>query len=79
MRLGRLGLIVLFGFLFGCTFGAKVQPPPSPILPEIAYVPPCDPKAVAGLTNEAVEALRNRDILLRRHIQTLEQQIRGPQ
>ena len=75
----RLGLIVLFLLLSGCTFGTKVQPLPSPILPEIAYVPPCDSKAVAGLTNEAVEALRNRDILLRRHIQALEQQIRDPQ
>ena len=75
----RLGLIVLLVLLSGCTFGAKVQLPPPPTLSEIAYVPPCDPKAVVGLTNEAVEALRNRDILLRRHIQTLEQQIRGPQ
>jgi hypothetical protein len=77
--LGRLGMLVLFVTLCGCTFGTKVQPPPPPTLPEIVYVPPCDPKAVAGLTAEAVEALRNRDILLRRHIQALEQQIRGPQ
>ncbi|MSQ48482.1 MAG: hypothetical protein EXR78_08915 [Deltaproteobacteria bacterium] len=75
----RVGFIVLVMLISGCTFGAKVQLPPPPMLPEIAYVQPCDPKAVAGLTNEAVEALRNRDILLRRHIQTLEQQIRGPQ
>lgn len=75
----RLGLIVLLVLLSGCAFGTKVQPLPPPTLPEVAYVPPCDPKAVAGLTTEAVEALRNRDILLRRHIQTLEQQIRGPQ
>ncbi len=75
----RLGVIVLLMFLSGCTLGAKAQLPPPPTLPEVAYVPPCDPKAVAGLTNEAVEALRTRDLLLRRHIQTLEQQIRGPQ
>jgi len=75
----RSGLIVLFVLLSGCTYGTKVQPLPPPTLPEIAYVPPCNPKAVVGLTNEAVEALRNRDILLRRHIQALEQQIRGPQ
>ena len=75
----RLGFIVLFALFSGCTFGAKVQPPPQPTLPEVTYVPPCDPKAVAGLTTEAVEALRNRDILLRRHIQALEEQIRGPQ
>jgi hypothetical protein len=48
-------------------------------LPEVAYVTPCDPKAVAGLTQEAVDALRNRDMLLRRHIQALEQQLRGAQ
>jgi hypothetical protein len=74
----RLGMMLLVVLLSSCTFGAKAQLPPPPTLPEVAYVQPCDPKAVAGLTTEAVEALRNRDILLRRHIQTLEQQIRGP-
>ena len=75
----RLGMIVLFALLAGCTLGAKAQLPPPPTVPEAAYVQPCAPQAVAGLTDEAVEALRNRDILLRRHIQTLEQHIRGPQ
>ena len=75
----RKGLVVIFILLSGCTLGAKVQPPHPPALPEVAYVTPCDPKAVAGLTQEAVDALRNRDILLRRHIQALEQQLRGAQ
>jgi hypothetical protein len=48
-------------------------------LPEVRYVEPCDPKAVAGLTNDAVEALRRRDILLQRHIERLEQQLQGRQ
>ena len=75
----RKGLVV-FGLVFsGCSFATKVQPPPAPVLPEVVYVAPCDPKAVAGLTQDAVEALRNRDLLLRRHIQRLEQYIRGGQ
>jgi hypothetical protein len=74
----RKGLVVL-GFVFsGCSFGTRAQPPPpAPVLPEIAYVAACDPKAVAGLTQDAVEALRERDLILRRHIQRLEQQVRG--
>ncbi|MGE0821268.1 MAG: hypothetical protein AB7G75_17330 [Candidatus Binatia bacterium] len=72
MRVAVLGIIVS-----GCSFGAtRGQPPPAPVLPEIAYVAPCDPQAVAGLTQDAVDALRNRDLLLRRHIQRLEQQLR---
>jgi hypothetical protein len=73
----RLGVIVLLMFLSGCTLGAKARLPPPPTLPEVTYVPPCDPKAVAGLTHEAIDALRNRDMLLRQHIETLEQQLHG--
>jgi hypothetical protein len=32
---------------------------------------------VAGLTKDAVDALRQRDTLLRRHIERLERQVRG--
>jgi hypothetical protein len=46
-------------------------------LPEVRYVAPCDAKAVAGLTPEAIETLRKRDLLLRQHIERLEQQIQG--
>jgi hypothetical protein len=76
MRKGFVGLLMIFS---GCSFGTAAPPPPPPALPEIAYVAPCDPKAVAGLTKEAVEALRSRDLLLRRHIQKLERQIQGVQ
>jgi hypothetical protein len=75
MKVGLLGLLVL---LPGCAWWATAAPPPSrPALPEIRYVEPCDPKAVAGLTNEGVEALRKRDILLQRHIEKLERQLLG--
>jgi len=75
----RKGFVVLLMVLSGCSFGTAAPPPPSPALPEVAYVAPCDPKAVAGLTREAVEALRNRDLLLQHHIQKLERQIQGVQ
>lgn len=75
----RKGFVVLLVVISGCSFGTTAPPLPHPALPEITYVAPCDPKAVAGLTKEAVEALRNRDLLLQRHIQKLEQQIRGVQ
>ena len=76
----RKGLVVLGLVFSGCSFGTRGQPPPpGPALPEVTYVVPCDPKAVAGLTQDAVEALRNRDLLLRRHIQLLEQHVRGGQ
>ena len=74
----RMVLVVLGLMLTGCSLGTRSQPPPPPpALPEVTYVTPCDTKAVAGLTQEAVDALRTRDLLLRRHIQYLEQQIRG--
>lgn len=75
----RKGLVVLGLVLSGCSFSARVPPPPAPALPEVIYVAPCDPKAVAGLTQDAVEALRDRDLFLRRHIQRLEQQMRSGQ
>lgn len=73
----RKGLVVLGVVLSGCSLSSRVPPSPTPALPEVSYVAPCDSKAVAGLTQDAVEALRNRDLLLRRHIQRLEQQLRG--
>jgi len=73
----RKGLAVFGLVLSGCSLGTRSQPPPAPALPEVTYVARCDPKAVAGLTQDAVDALRNRDLILRRHIQRLEQQVRG--
>ena len=50
-----LALVVL---LPGCAWWIAPAPLPArPILPEVRYVAPADPKAVAGLTEEAVEAL----------------------
>ncbi|MGH7965913.1 MAG: hypothetical protein ACRERD_29530 [Candidatus Binatia bacterium] len=50
-------------------------PPPRPVLPEVRYLSPGDPNAVVGLTQEAVEALRQRDLLWRQHVERLERQI----
>jgi hypothetical protein len=70
-------VLVLLMLLSGCSLGTAAPPPPRPGLPEVRYVTPCDPKAVAGLTQEAIEVLRKRDLLLRQHIERLEQQIQG--
>lgn len=73
----KAGLLVLLTLLSGCSLGMSAPPPPRPALPEVRYVTPCDPKATAGLTQEAIETLRKRDLLLRQHIERLEQQIQG--
>lgn len=75
----NVGLLTLVLFLPGCAgwVTAAAPPPPRPSLPEVRYVDPHDPKVVAGLTAEAVEALRQRDMLLQRHIEALERQIHG--
>ena len=72
-------LMVFMLLLVGCSLRTSTKPPPPPTLPEITYVAPCDPKAVAGLTKETVDALRNRDLILRRHIEQLERQIQSTQ
>ena len=73
----RAAVSVLLLLLAGCSLGTAIPPPPRPALPEVRYVAPCDAKAVAGLTPEAIETLRKRDLLLRQHIERLEQQIQG--
>ena len=73
----KAGLLVLLMLLSGCSLGMSAPTPPRPVLPEVRYVPPCDTKAVAGLTQETIEVLRKRDLLLRQHIERLEQQIQG--
>lgn len=70
-------VLVLLMLLSGCSLGMAAPPPPRPALPEVRYVTPCDPKAVASLTQEAIEVLRKRDLLLRQHIERLEQRIQG--
>jgi hypothetical protein len=72
----RAGLAVLLLVTAGCAFTTPA-PPPRPTLPEVTYVAPCDAQAVVGLTQEAVDALRRRDQLLRYHIELLEQQAQG--
>ncbi|MBI3302931.1 MAG: hypothetical protein HYZ72_12770 [Deltaproteobacteria bacterium] len=72
----KVGLLVVLVVLSGCALEA-VALPPRPALPEVRYVDPCDPKAVAGLTSEAFEALRNRDLLWQRHVERLERQLQG--
>jgi hypothetical protein len=73
----KVVVLVLLMLLSGCSLGTAASPPPRPALPEVRYVTPCDPKAVAGLTQEAIEVLRKRDLLLRQHIERLEQRIQG--
>ena len=74
----NVGLLWLVHFLPGCAWSmAASPPPPRPSLPEVRYVDPQDPKAVAGLTAEAVEALRKRDLLLQKHLEALERRIQG--
>ena len=73
----RAVVSVLLLLLAGCSLGTAIPPPPRPALPEVRYVAPCDAKAVAGLTPEAIETLRKRDLLLRQHIERLERQIQG--
>lgn len=75
----KVGLLALLIVLSGCSLWAGVPLPPRPALPEVRYVDPCDPQAVAGLTAEAVEALRKRDLLWQRQVEVLEQQLRGQQ
>lgn len=72
----KVGSVMLVLVLSGCA-ASRVAPPPRPALPEVRYLNPCDPKAVAGLTQEAVEALRNRDLLWQRHVERLERQLQG--
>jgi hypothetical protein len=70
----QVGLLMLLVLLSGCSV-RPVAPPPRPALPEVRYIAPCDPKAVAGLTAEAIEALRRRDLLWQRYVEQLEQQL----
>jgi hypothetical protein len=65
---------ILIG-LSGCSLGTAPAPPTRPALPAIRYVPACDPQAVAGLTKEAVEGLRQRDQMWQHHVEQLEQQL----
>lgn len=69
----RGGALLLL--LFSSCAPTFAPPPPRPVLPEVRYVNPDDPHAVAGLTAEAIEALRQRDLLWQQHVERLERHI----
>src|SRR5262249_25651872 len=61
--------------LLGCA--AHRDPPPMPALPEVRYVPPCDPDATIALTASGQQALVERDQALRSYLAELEAILRG--
>jgi hypothetical protein len=61
--------------LLGCA--ARQAAPPMPALPEVRYVPPCDPEATIALTASGEAALVQRDQVLRSHLARLEALLRG--
>jgi hypothetical protein len=62
--------------LLGCS-ARQQQIPPMPLLPEVRYVPPCDPDATIALTAAGEAALVQRDQALRSHLARLEALLRG--
>ena len=62
--------VVGLSLLAGCA--ARRDIPPGPTLPEVGFVPPCDPEAAIALTAQDEKALVTRDKLLRRRIEQLE-------
>ena len=69
------GMAVIVSWaLLGC---AARQAPPMPPLPEVRYVPPCDPEATIALTASGEAALVQRDQVLRSHLARLEALLRG--
>lgn len=63
-------LVLAAALAAGCAARRHAVPPPPP-LPEVRYVPPCDPDATLALTADGREALIRRDALLRRYIAEL--------
>ena len=76
--LGTLGRIGLLALLAGCA-PTLAMLPARPAQPEIRYLRPSDPHVVAGLTQDAMELLRERDQRWQQHIEVLEQQLRDVQ
>src|SRR5262245_57101005 len=54
--------------LCSCAASKPVPLPPPPSLPEVRFVPPCDPTATIGLTESNQRALIARDQALRAYI-----------
>lgn len=66
----------LLGTLAGCA-AQRPHIPPRPALPAVSFVPPCDPQASIGMTEQGVAQLRARDEAWRSYVEVLEQMIRG--
>jgi hypothetical protein len=66
----------LLGTLAGCS-AQRPQIPPRPALPAVSFVPPCDPQASIGMTEQGVSQLRARDEAWRSYVEVLESIIRG--
>ena len=66
----------LLGPLAGCS-AKSPQIPPRPALPAVSFVPPCDPQASIGMTEQGVAQLRARDEAWRSYVEVLESMIRG--
>ena len=69
-----LGRRVAFGVL---TVGDFSPCSPRPSLPAVHYVKPNHPEAVAGLTQDAVEVLQERDRRWQQYVELLEERLQG--
>ena len=67
--------LALAGTTGACS--AAKTPPPMPLLPEVRYVPPCDPNATIALTMEGEAALVQRDQAMRAYLAQLEALLRN--
>lgn len=79
-RVARVPLIVVAVTLLGTGAGCSAQRPqipPRPALPAVSFVPPCDPQASIGMTEQGVAQLRARDEAWRSYVEVLESIIRG--
>lgn len=71
-----IAALVAVAALSGCA-SRRAAVPPRPSLPEVKFVPPCDPQASVGLTPSGVDNLKLRDEAWRSHVKYLEGIISG--
>ncbi len=64
--------VLLAGSLLSGCAAARPPLPPGPVLPEVRFVPPCDPDAVVALTAQDELRLKQRNALLAMRIHELE-------
>ncbi|MBY0277130.1 hypothetical protein K2Z84_17490 [Candidatus Binatia bacterium] len=79
-RAPRATSLLVAATLLGTTAGCSAQRPqipPRPALPAVSFVPPCDPQASIGMTEQGVAQLRARDEAWRSYVEVLESMIRG--